>query len=50
MHRVMAYVYHTPLEGWILQPTRWIVGDIKDQEFIIEGLGDGELAKCPRMR
>ena len=51
MHRVMAYVYHTPLEGWwTLQPNRWIIGDIHDHEFIIEDLADGELAKCPTTR
>lgn len=52
MHRVMAYVYHMPLEGWTLQPkNRWIIGDISDHEFvIIKGLADGELAKCPMTR
>ena len=52
MHRVMAYLYHTPLEGWTLQPNRWIIGDIRDHEFIIEGLllADGELVKCPTTR
>ena len=52
MHRVMAYVFNTPEEGLTLQPNRWIDhGDIRDDEFIIEGLlADGELAKCPTTR